>query len=139
MVRDLEAKAEELRQRSEQMQEQIQNTSATASSQDGAVTVRVAPNGALQHIEFSERVTQMSHTQLGQTVMQVAHKAQADAARQIASIVEPEFGDTEAMSFLTGFLPTEEDDSENSPNPGPGSRTSHADDEDDYGNDTFLR
>lgn len=113
MMRDLEAKAEQMRQRSEQMQEEIQNAYAEASSQDGAVTVRVAPNGALQHIEFSQRATSLSHVSLGQTVMEVVQRAQSEAARQISAIVEPEFGDTDAMSFLTGFLPsTDEDESD---------------------------
>lgn len=53
MIADLESKAQQLQQRSQQMQEQIQSASSTLTSPNEAVTVRVAPNGALQHIEFS--------------------------------------------------------------------------------------
>lgn len=45
MIADLESKAQQLRQRSEQMQEQIQHASSTITSPNEAVTVRVAPNG----------------------------------------------------------------------------------------------
>lgn len=137
-MRELEAKAEAMRLRSEQMQEEIQNAYATASSKDGAVTVKVAPNGALQHIEFSPRATQMSHLQLGQIVMEVAQRAQADAARLISEIVAPEFGDTDAMSFLTGFLPSDDDESgPDKPKPA----APPVDDYDDFDDDggSFLR
>jgi DNA-binding protein YbaB len=105
MIADLEARANDLARRSEEMQQQIQQTSATLRSPDGAVTVTVAPNGSLQHIEFSPRVGDFSHVQLGQVVMSTVQRAQAQAASQVAAIVEPEFGGTEAMDFLTSFIP----------------------------------
>jgi hypothetical protein len=69
------------------------------------VTVRVAPNGALQHIEFSPVAMRLTHVQLSQLVMQTVQKAQIQSAEQVASIVEPEFGGTEAMDFLRSFIP----------------------------------
>lgn len=108
MIADLEARAQDLARRSEDMQAQINDAAATVRSPDGAVTVTVAPNGALQHIEFSPRAADFSHVQLGQAVMAVVRRAQAQAAQQVASIVEPQFGGTKAMDFLTGFIPQEE-------------------------------
>ena len=108
MIADLEARAQDLARRSEDMQAQINGAAATVRSPDGAVTVTVAPNGALQHIEFSPRAADFSHVQLGQAVMSVVRRAQTQAAQQVASIVEPQFGGTEAMDFLTGFIPQEE-------------------------------
>ncbi|MFI9816642.1 YbaB/EbfC family nucleoid-associated protein [Saccharothrix variisporea] len=110
MIADLEARANDLARRSEEMQQQIQQTSATLRSPDGAVTVTVAPNGSLQHIEFSPRVGDFSHVQLGQVVMTTVRRAQAQAASQVAAIVEPEFGGTEAMDFLTSFIPQVEEE-----------------------------
>ncbi|MEJ2856483.1 MULTISPECIES: YbaB/EbfC family nucleoid-associated protein [unclassified Saccharothrix] len=110
MIADLEARATDLARRSEEMQQQIQQTSATLRSPDGAVTVTVAPNGSLQHIEFSPRVGDFSHVQLGQVVMTTVRRAQAQAASQVAAIVEPEFGGTEAMDFLTSFIPQVEEE-----------------------------
>ncbi|MDX8030958.1 YbaB/EbfC family nucleoid-associated protein [Lentzea sp. BCCO 10_0856] len=105
MIADLESRAQQLQQRSQQMQEQIQNASSTVTSPNEAVTVRVAPNGALQHIEFSPTAMRLTHVQLSQLVMQTVQKAQIQSAEQVASIVEPEFGGTEAMDFLRSFIP----------------------------------
>ncbi|MGW6934719.1 YbaB/EbfC family nucleoid-associated protein [Lentzea sp. NPDC054927] len=105
MIADLESKAQQLQQRSQQMQEQIQNASSTITSPNEAVTVRVAPNGALQHIEFSPVAMRLTHVQLSQLVMQTVQKAQIQSAEQVASIVEPEFGGTKAMDFLRSFIP----------------------------------
>lgn len=110
MIADLEARANDLARQSEEMQRQIQQTSATLRSPDGAVTVTVAPNGALQHIEFSPRVGDFSHVQLGQVVMTTVRRAQAQAADQVAAVLEPQFGGTEALDFLTSFIPREEED-----------------------------
>lgn len=110
MIADLEAKAQQLQQRSQQMQEQIQHASSTITSPNEAVTVRVAPNGALQHIEFSPTAMRLTHVQLGQLVMQTVQRAQVQAAEQVASIVEPEFGGTEAMDFLRSFIPQQEEE-----------------------------
>ncbi|GAA1302896.1 YbaB/EbfC family nucleoid-associated protein [Saccharothrix xinjiangensis] len=108
VIADLEARAQDLARRSQDMQEQIRGAAATVRSNDGAVTVTVAPNGALQHIGFSPRATEFSHVQLGQVVMDAVRRAQAQAARQVAAVVEPQFGGTEAMDFLTAFIPQEE-------------------------------
>ncbi|GGU53427.1 YbaB/EbfC family nucleoid-associated protein [Lentzea flava] len=110
MIADLESKAQQLQHRSQQMQEQIQNASSTVTSPNEAVTVRVAPNGALQHIEFSPTAMRLTHVQLSQIVMQTVQKAQVQAAEQVASIVEPEFGGTEAMDFLRSFIPQQEEE-----------------------------
>ncbi|TDC94804.1 YbaB/EbfC family DNA-binding protein [Saccharopolyspora aridisoli] len=110
LVRDLEAKAAEMQRRAEEMQEQIKSANATATSRDGAVTVQVAPNGALQNIEFSQRATSLSAIQLTQTVMQTVRQAQMEAARKITEIVEPQFGGTDAMDFITGFMPQPDDE-----------------------------
>ncbi|MET9224917.1 YbaB/EbfC family nucleoid-associated protein [Lentzea sp. NPDC003310] len=110
MIADLESKAQQLQQRSQQMQEQIQHAGSTVTAPNEVVTVRVAPNGALQHIEFSPTAMRLTHVQLGQLVMQTVQKAQVQAAEQVASIVEPEFGGTEAMDFLRSFIPQVEEE-----------------------------
>ncbi|MFI6096938.1 YbaB/EbfC family nucleoid-associated protein [Lentzea sp. NPDC051213] len=110
MIADLESKAQQLQQRSQQMQEQIQQASSRVTSPNEAVTVTVAPNGALQHIEFSPVAMRLTHVQLSQLVMQTVQKAQVQSAEQVASIVEPEFGGTEAMDFLRSFIPQQEEE-----------------------------
>ncbi|MFS8096137.1 YbaB/EbfC family nucleoid-associated protein [Lentzea alba] len=110
MIADLESKAQQLQQRSQQMREQIQHATSTVTAPNEAVTVRVAPNGALQHIEFSPTAMRLTHVQLSQLVMQTVQKAQIQSAEQVASIVEPEFGGTEAMDFLRSFIPQQEEE-----------------------------
>ncbi|MBP2339028.1 DNA-binding protein YbaB [Saccharothrix coeruleofusca] len=109
MIADLEARAQDLARRSQEMQQQIQHAAATVRSPDGAVTVTVAPNGALQHIEFSPRAAELSHVQLGQAVMATVQRAQVQAAQQVAAVVEPQFGGTAAMDFLNSFIPKAEE------------------------------
>ncbi|GAA2689826.1 MULTISPECIES: YbaB/EbfC family nucleoid-associated protein [Actinosynnema] len=108
VIAELEARARDLAARSAQAQEQIRHASATVRAKDGAVSVTVAPNGAVQAIEFSPKAGELSHVQLGQVVMGVLRQAQAQAARQVAAVLEPDFGGTQAMEFLTGFIPVEE-------------------------------
>ncbi|MGM1062947.1 YbaB/EbfC family nucleoid-associated protein [Saccharothrix sp. Mg75] len=107
MIADLEAKARDLARRSREVREGIRAASATASSPDGAVTVTVAPNGALRDIAFA-RSGEVPDELLGELVLATVRRAQAEVARRVAEVVEPEFGGTEAMDFLTGFLPADE-------------------------------
>ncbi|WP_186763141.1 YbaB/EbfC family nucleoid-associated protein [Lentzea tibetensis] len=132
MIADLEARSQDILRRSQEMQDQIRQTAATASSTNGAVTATVAPNGALQNIEFTPRAVGLTHVQLTQVVMEAVSRAQQQAAQQVAAIVDPEFGGTEAMDFLTSFLPQPEDE----PQPPTGRRRAPqqpGDDEDGFG------
>lgn len=105
MIADLEARARHLAERSRELRERIRRAQATQRSPDGAVTATVAPNGSLRHIEFSPDAEGVSHARLGEVVMDTVRRAQEQAARQAASIVEPQFGGTAAMDFLTGSVP----------------------------------
>lgn len=82
---------------------------ATASSQDGAVTVTVNPGGALQRLVLSERSENLSRAQLAAAVLATARTAQADAARRAAEAVAPLIGnDSAAMRALRAHLPDQE-------------------------------
>ncbi|MEU4768984.1 YbaB/EbfC family nucleoid-associated protein [Actinosynnema sp. NPDC023794] len=105
MIADLEARARHLAERSRELRDRIRRAQATQRSPDGAVTATVAPNGSLRHIEFSPDAAEFSHARLGEVVMDTVRRAQELAARQAASIVEPQFGGTAAMDFLTGSVP----------------------------------
>lgn len=108
MIADLEARARDLTRRSREMRDRIRRAAATQQSPDGVVTATVASNGSLQHIEFSPGAAAFSHVELSEVVMATVRRAQAQAARQVASIVEPQFGGTAAMDFLTGSMPPAE-------------------------------
>ncbi|XVS63626.1 YbaB/EbfC family nucleoid-associated protein [Actinosynnema sp. CA-299493] len=105
MIADLEARARHLAERSRELRDRLRRAQATQRSPDGAVTATVAPNGSLRHIEFSPGAEEFSHARLGEVVMDTVRRAQEQAARQAASVVEPQFGGTAAMDFLTGAVP----------------------------------
>jgi DNA-binding protein YbaB len=113
MIADLEAKARDLARRAQQVQDGIRAAEATVRSPDGWVTATVAPNGALRDISFSLPAEGASDAALGEVVMATVRRARAEAARQVAAVVEPEFGGTAAMEFMTSFEPSE-------PSPVPG-------------------
>lgn len=107
MIADLEAKARDLARRSREVRDGIRAAGATVRSPDGWVTVAVAPNGALRDIEFSLPAEGLSDARLGEVVMATVRRARAEVARQVAAVVEPEFGGTAAMDFMTAFAPAE--------------------------------
>lgn len=106
MIADLEAKARDLARRAQQVQDGIRAVEATVSSPDGWVTVTVAPNGALRDISFSLPAEGASDAALGAVVMATVRRARAEVAQQVAAVVEPEFGGTAAMEFMTSFEPS---------------------------------
>ncbi|ROP40239.1 YbaB/EbfC DNA-binding family protein [Saccharothrix texasensis] len=105
MIADLETRARHLAERSRELRDRIRRAQATQRSPDGAVTATVAPNGSLRHIEFSPDAGRLSHARLGEVVMDTVRRAQEQAARQAAAVVEPQFGGTAAMDFLTAAVP----------------------------------
>lgn len=107
MIADLEAKARDLARRAQEVQDGIRAAEATVRSPDGWVTATVAPNGALRDISFSLPAEGASDAALGEVVMATVRRARAEVARQVAAVVEPEFGGTAAMEFITGFGPAE--------------------------------
>ncbi|WP_367135415.1 YbaB/EbfC family nucleoid-associated protein [Saccharothrix sp. HUAS TT1] len=105
VIADLEATARDLSDRSRGLRDRLRRVEATQRSADGVVTVTVAPNGSLRHIEFSPDVTGCSPARLGEVVLETVRQAQAQAARQVVASVEPQFAGTAAMRFLVGSAP----------------------------------
>jgi len=105
MIADLEARARDLARRSREVRAGIRAAEAVVGSPDGVVTATVAPNGALRDIRFALPAAGVSDARLAEVVMETVRRAQAEVARRVAEVVEVEFGGTEAMEFITGFLP----------------------------------
>ncbi|MFJ6677306.1 YbaB/EbfC family nucleoid-associated protein [Actinosynnema sp. NPDC091369] len=105
MIADLEARARELGERSRALRDRIRRAQATQRSPDGVVTATVAPNGSLRHIEFSPAAGECTPARLGEVVLETVRRAQAQAARQVATAV----GGTGALGFLTGAETAPED------------------------------
>ncbi|MGH4022487.1 MAG: YbaB/EbfC family nucleoid-associated protein [Pseudonocardiaceae bacterium] len=111
-LRQYHAQGDDMVQRSREFGEQLREVSETVSSRDGAVTVTVSPSGALQDLQFSPRVGEMSHVQLSALVMETVRGAQARVAHKVVELVEPLAGGGEAMTFLRGELPPLPDQNE---------------------------
>ncbi|WP_033290513.1 YbaB/EbfC family nucleoid-associated protein [Amycolatopsis jejuensis] len=99
----------EIRQRALDAQERLKHVAATATSQDGAVTVTVNTAGALQKLEFGSRADELPRAVLAAAVVTTAQRAQAQAAQQLTAIMAPVIGEnSDAMKFLEEQIPAPE-------------------------------
>ncbi|RZS37586.1 YbaB/EbfC DNA-binding family protein [Herbihabitans rhizosphaerae] len=142
--------AEERLTRMQGVKEQLGNTSGTAQSTNGEVSVTVGPGGNLLNIEFSSKVKNIAPTELAQLVLRTAQTAHHNAGQEMLAVMRPEFGqNSEAMSFLESqvaapapqeepntFAPRQwdEDDPQRPRRPRPG-----ADPDDDEGFGPIMR
>jgi DNA-binding protein YbaB len=99
-VRDMRAKAEALN-------EALSDAGATVRSRDGAVTVTLAPNGALQNLELGHRACELGPARLTAAIMAAVRDAQRQTARTVASSFAAINGEGEATDLIRSFLPPE--------------------------------
>ncbi|KOX21941.1 hypothetical protein ADK67_25255 [Saccharothrix sp. NRRL B-16348] len=111
---NFEAKLADLQRKSADLQENFENSQATASSPDGAVTITVGPNGGLLNIQLGHRATELGSARLTALIMQTAKVAQKQAAQQVMAAFEPLGEGTEAMRMVSDAIPDDqvEDDDE---------------------------
>lgn len=113
----------DIKHKAEVARAQLQQLSATLSSHDGAATVTVNASGALQKLAFGAKARELPLEQLAVTIVTTAQRAQAQAARQITSIMAPVIGDdSDAMHFLEEQLPAPDVPEEQPPPPPAGER-----------------
>jgi DNA-binding protein YbaB len=106
----------EIGQRAAEAQERLKHVAATATSADGAVTVTVNTAGALQQLSFGPRSEEMPRAALAAAVVATAHRAQAQAAKQLTAIMAPVIGEnSDAMKFLEEQIPAPEVEEEPPP------------------------
>ncbi|MEU4446660.1 YbaB/EbfC family nucleoid-associated protein [Actinosynnema sp. NPDC050801] len=107
---NFEAKLADLQRKSADLQENFENSQATASSPDGAVTITVGPNGGLLNIQLGHRATELGSARLTALIMQTAKVAQKQAAQQVMAAFEPLGEGTEAMRMVSDAMPDDEVD-----------------------------
>ncbi|GAB2981123.1 YbaB/EbfC family nucleoid-associated protein [Saccharothrix stipae] len=105
---NFEAKLADLQRKSADLQENFENSQATASSPDGAVTITVGPNGGLLNIQLGHRATELGSARLTALIMQTAKIAQKQAAQQVMAAFEPLGEGTEAMRMVSDAMPDDE-------------------------------
>ncbi|MBW0114152.1 YbaB/EbfC family nucleoid-associated protein [Pseudonocardia abyssalis] len=94
----------DLKARADRAQAALAGVDGTAASPDGAVSVTVAPGGAVRRIVFSERSEALSRVQLAALVVETAARAQAEADRRVTEAVAPLLGgDSEAMQVIRSY------------------------------------
>lgn len=123
VLAQLREQAADLETKAAQLRAELNNATATATSQDGAVTVTLSPTGALQNITFAAAAAKVPPEKLGPLVMQTAQAAQLKVSERVTASLSGQFGGTETMDFITRFMPT--------PEPAPTRRDRPADDEED--------
>ncbi|MFE9745002.1 YbaB/EbfC family nucleoid-associated protein [Saccharothrix saharensis] len=112
---NFEAKLADLQRKSADLQENFQNSQATASSPDGAVTITVGPNGGLLNIQLGHRATELGSARLTAVIMQTAKVAQKQAAQQVMAAFEPLGEGTEAMRMVSDAIPDDDEVEDDGP------------------------
>ena len=108
MLSELRQQAAELEDKATQLRSELANTSATATSPDGAVTVTLSSTGTLRNISFSAKATSHSPEALGPLVMRTVQAAQREVSNRVTASLAQQFGDPATMDFITQFMPAPE-------------------------------
>lgn len=88
--------------RAGQLKDKISELRGQARSGDGAVTVTVAPSGAVLGLQLSPTAMKYSHTQLQQEILATIRAATQQAAQMLQDTVTPVLGD-QAERFKDAF------------------------------------
>lgn len=108
VIADYQHRAALLGARAREVQAQIAAIRGVDTSSDGAVTVTVNVQGALEALSFGPAAQSLSLTELGQVIVAASRKARARAARQAAQAVEPLVGaNSAAMQELRERIPSD--------------------------------
>jgi len=106
LINSLDQRAADIMSRAEATQAEVAAVTGTATSEDGAVTVTVNATGALRDVTFGKAADRIPKDKLGAVVMAAARRAQANAAKQVTTLMTPLIGaDSEAMRMLRQQLP----------------------------------
>ncbi|WP_033262472.1 YbaB/EbfC family nucleoid-associated protein [Amycolatopsis vancoresmycina] len=101
----LERQIREMQSKSAALNEALSTAGATVRSRDGAVTVTLAPNGALTNLELGHRACELGPARLTAAIMGAVRDAQRQTARAVADSFAAINGDTESTAMVRSFLP----------------------------------
>ncbi|KOV79655.1 hypothetical protein ADL03_36340 [Nocardia sp. NRRL S-836] len=99
----------DLKKKSEDLEENFANASATVQSKDGAVTVTVGPNGGLQNLVLGHRAVELGAPRLTALILETARKAQKQAAHQVLELFKPLGEGTEAYRMVSDAIPQDDE------------------------------
>jgi hypothetical protein len=107
---NFESRVADLQHRSAALAEGLAEASATVSSPDGSVTVRIGANGGLENLELGHRATEHSPARLTALIMETVRKGQRMAAHKVSEAFAPMGPDSEAMRLISRFAPPPADE-----------------------------
>ncbi|MGW5054861.1 YbaB/EbfC family nucleoid-associated protein [Actinokineospora sp. NPDC004072] len=109
-MREFEGRIADAKAKAAAIQQGLANAAGSASSADGAVTVSVAPTGALTDLRLTPAALAKTPAALSAEIMAVARKAQRSAAHQVADAFAVAGGaGSETYRLITDYLPPEEE------------------------------
>lgn len=114
-VEEYEAKLADLKEKSENLTENVAAASATVTSKDGAVTVTVGPNGGLQNLQLGHRAVELGGPRLTALILETARAAQKQAATQVLELFKPLGEGTEAYQMVSDSIPDDEVEEDTDP------------------------
>ncbi|GGP69106.1 YbaB/EbfC family nucleoid-associated protein [Saccharothrix coeruleofusca] len=109
-MKDMELRVADLKRKSADLAQNLAASTATVTSKDGAVTVTVAPTGAVQNIAVEQRAAGMSPDRLTASIMEALRKGQRQASGMMLEAFAPLGAGTESMNLVTSFLPPMDDE-----------------------------
>ncbi|MBE1493046.1 DNA-binding protein YbaB [Amycolatopsis lexingtonensis] len=101
----LERQVREMQSKAAALNEAISAAGATVRTRDGAVTVTLAPNGALTNLELGHRACELGPARLTKAIMGAVRDAQRQTARAVADSFATINGDGESTDMVRSFLP----------------------------------
>lgn len=105
-VAGLAQRATEIAERAQQAREAMARVQPTVRSSDGAVTVQVSANGALNGITFGAAAAELELSELAAVIMRTVRVARVRAAQQAQDALIPLIGESsQAMRYLRAQLP----------------------------------
>lgn len=108
-LNDMQARLADLKEKSEDLAQNLATASATVTSNDGAVTVTIAPTGALQNLELTQKAAGMSPGKLTASIMDAVRKGQQAASAKMVEAFAPLGAGTESMNLVLSYLPEDDD------------------------------
>ncbi|MEO6087735.1 MAG: YbaB/EbfC family nucleoid-associated protein, partial [Umezawaea sp.] len=111
-LNDMETRLADLKEKSENLTQNLATASATVTSNDGAVTVTIAPTGALQNLELTQKAAGMSPGKLTASIMDAVRKGQQAASAKMVEAFAPLGAGTESMDLVLSYLPADDEDDE---------------------------
>ncbi|GDY29211.1 YbaB/EbfC family nucleoid-associated protein [Gandjariella thermophila] len=109
-LQNFESRVADMQRKSAALAEGLAEASATVSSPDGSVTVRIGANGGLENLELGHRATEHSPARLTALIMETVRRGQRMAAHKVSEAFAPMGPNSEAMRLISRFAPPPADE-----------------------------